>query len=172
MLGWERFDQFQSTPPAWGATVTAQIPDDPDLVSIHAPRVGGDGTWRNKLHALEISCHNCGPAMPCTYRKKVVNPKLEHLFECTPVRSSADVPANPCSLGVRVRDALHLQAKRSQNEGAFRIVSHLGADVLDPSLPFRSEEVEAKAVLCGIGFREETRPQHNPLSRIHETLED
>jgi len=21
--------------------------------------VGGDGAWRNRLHALEISCHNC-----------------------------------------------------------------------------------------------------------------
>jgi hypothetical protein len=31
-------------------------------VSIHAPRVGGDGAWRKRLHALEIYCHICGPA--------------------------------------------------------------------------------------------------------------
>jgi len=44
--------------------------------------------------------------------------------------------------------------------------------VLDAPLPFRSEKVEAKAVLDGIGFRDKGRPKHNPLGGIHETFED
>jgi len=30
--------------------------------------VGGDGAWRNRLHALEISCHNCELTVPHTFR--------------------------------------------------------------------------------------------------------
>ena len=76
---------FQSTPPAWGATPTAGLqcrhaqygfnprpprggrPNAGDraaaaaAVSIHAPRVGGDGTCRKQLHALQIACHKCDP---------------------------------------------------------------------------------------------------------------
>ena len=132
-------------------------------VSIHAPRVGGDGAWRNRFHALEISCHNCEPPMPRTFRKDVANPRQEYLFGYTLVSSSANVPVNSCSLEVRARSAPALQAERSQNEWAFRIVSDLGADVLDPPLPFRSEKVEAETVLRGIGFRQKTRPKHHPL---------
>src|ERR1019366_1862911 len=41
---------FQSTPPAWGATPLELLRPDAALVSIHAPRVGGDArgyawTW-------------------------------------------------------------------------------------------------------------------------------
>ena len=39
----ERADLFQSTPPAWGATTTPRSLFQLFLVSIHAPRVGGDG---------------------------------------------------------------------------------------------------------------------------------
>ena len=35
---------FQSTPPAWGATVRVLQDALRPIVSIHAPRVGGDGT--------------------------------------------------------------------------------------------------------------------------------
>ena len=35
---------FQSTPPAWGATVVIDLESDGPIVSIHAPRVGGDAT--------------------------------------------------------------------------------------------------------------------------------
>ena len=70
------------------------------------------------------------------------------------------------------RDKLLVHAERSQNEWTFRIVGDLGADVLDAPLPFRSEKVEAKAVLDGIGFRDKGRPKHNPLGGIHETFED
>jgi hypothetical protein len=31
--------------------------------------VGGDGAWRNFLHALEIYCHNCGPGCSSTQKE-------------------------------------------------------------------------------------------------------
>ena len=34
--------KFQSTPPAWGATPIRDIVQRLEIVSIHAPRVGGD----------------------------------------------------------------------------------------------------------------------------------
>jgi hypothetical protein len=105
-------------------------------VSIHAPRVGGDGAWRNLLHALDISCHNCGLTAPLTYRMGGRYPTQEHLFECKSVSSSADVPVNSCLLGVRVRAAPALQAERSQDEWTFRVVGNFGAHVFDPPLPF------------------------------------
>jgi hypothetical protein len=67
----------------------------------------------------------------------------KHLSESMPVSGLADVPENPCSLEVRGREALVLPAEVSQNEWTFRIVGNLGADVLDPPLPFRSQKVEA-----------------------------
>ena len=70
------------------------------------------------------------------------------------------------------RDKLLVHAERSQNEWTFRIVGDLGADVLDAPLPFRSEKVEAEAVLFGISLQQETRPKHHPLRRVHEALED
>jgi hypothetical protein len=51
--------RFQSTPPTREATSAAQLCGAVRNVSIHASRVGGDGAWRNALHALEISCHSC-----------------------------------------------------------------------------------------------------------------
>ena len=33
---------FQSTPPVWGATVVPIKLKEADVISIHAPRVGGD----------------------------------------------------------------------------------------------------------------------------------
>ena len=40
-----RIDRFQSTPPAWGATEIEHNALAREIVSIHAPRVGGDGQW-------------------------------------------------------------------------------------------------------------------------------
>jgi hypothetical protein len=62
--------KFQSTPPAWGATSKRRPTQRPPKVSIHAPRVGGDSAWRNRLHVLEISCHNCELSIPHTCLKR------------------------------------------------------------------------------------------------------
>ena len=91
----------------------------------------------------------------------------QHLSECKLVSGLADVTENLCSLEVRAREAPALHVERSQNEWTFRIVGNLGADVLDPPLPFRSEEVEAEAVLDGMGLRQEASPKHHPLGCIH-----
>ena len=42
VLGDIRVVEFQSTPPARGATVIVQNPENPLDISIHAPREGGD----------------------------------------------------------------------------------------------------------------------------------
>ena len=63
-------------------------------------------------------------------------------------------------------------AERSEDEWAFGIVGDFGANVLDPPLPFRSEEVEAKAVLHWVGFRHQAGSQNHPLGCIDETLKD
>ena len=53
--------KFQSTPPVWGATRDGYRCRLCDLISIHAPRVGGDsrtcGRWR--------CCMNFNPRPPC-----------------------------------------------------------------------------------------------------------
>ena len=48
-LGWDwgRAHWFQSTPPAWGATRGGLAAAPTTLVSIHAPRVGGDDGGSN-----------------------------------------------------------------------------------------------------------------------------
>jgi len=49
---------FQSTPPAWGATQTFGTWYGIDLVSIHAPRVGGDPVPRvSVLICMAVSIH-------------------------------------------------------------------------------------------------------------------
>ena len=49
---------FQSTPPARGATRTAEIYKDPETgISIHAPREGGDMDYYAKLSVHNISIH-------------------------------------------------------------------------------------------------------------------
>jgi len=65
-----------------------------------------------------------------------------YLKSCA-VSGFADIAENHCLLGVRANDALAHYATGSQNEWPFRIVSRLGADVLDTPSPFRSEKVEA-----------------------------
>ena len=110
--------------------------------------------------------------MPLTLRENISYPKQELLSECRSVSSSADVPVNPCSLEVRVRNGLSLLAERLENEWPFRIVSNFCADVLDPPLPFRSEKVETETVLRGIGFRHKTRPKDHPLGCIHDAFKN
>ena len=49
--------QFQSTPPVWGATLSREAAEKALGISIHAPRVGGDGyTWAGLASAV-ISIH-------------------------------------------------------------------------------------------------------------------
>ena len=48
---------FQSTPPVWGATGHGLDPADVVAISIHAPRVGGDGRAGVALAAGAISIH-------------------------------------------------------------------------------------------------------------------
>ena len=43
--------EFQSTPPAWGATMMAPLFESKRYVSIHAPRVGGD------FRVFSLRCH-------------------------------------------------------------------------------------------------------------------
>lgn len=50
------------------------------------------------------------------------------------------------------REASALSAKGLENEWTFGVVGEFGTDVLDPPSPFRSEKVEAKAILGGIGY--------------------
>ena len=64
---------FQSTPPAWGATIPRRWRRSALPVSIHAPRVGGDGAWRNFFHALEIYCHNCGPRCSSSQKRRLLD---------------------------------------------------------------------------------------------------
>ena len=47
---WERESArvFQSTLPVWGATVDEPVLSGPDIISIHAPRVGSDGLRRRR----------------------------------------------------------------------------------------------------------------------------
>ena len=39
-------DKFQSTPPVRGATMMVQVADAVYLISIHAPREGGDDSFK------------------------------------------------------------------------------------------------------------------------------
>ena len=39
-----RFVKFLSTPPAWGATISAEEFNDAIMISIHAPRMGSDSS--------------------------------------------------------------------------------------------------------------------------------
>ena len=48
---------FQSTPPVRGATVMAALLRCPVVISIHAPRAGGDVNWCLPLRARAISIH-------------------------------------------------------------------------------------------------------------------
>ena len=48
---------FQSTPPAWGATYASALLYLAIHVSIHAPRVGGDTKRSNSCHCRFVSIH-------------------------------------------------------------------------------------------------------------------
>ena len=55
---WQAFFQFQSTPPARGATQVGAFSDRKNAISIHAPREGGDNKLNNGDGAgLVISIH-------------------------------------------------------------------------------------------------------------------
>ena len=73
------------------------------FVSIHAPHAGGDDAWRNRFHALDISCHNCGLTAPSDLMKNAACLVKRHLSEGMLVSGLANVPENPCSLEVRAR---------------------------------------------------------------------
>ena len=49
--------KFQSTLPAWGATYTAAVLTVFGVISIHAPRVGSDGTFVKHFYVNPISIH-------------------------------------------------------------------------------------------------------------------
>ncbi len=77
-----------------------------------------------------------------------------------------------CASGPRggfSRDGLYVF---SQDEWALRIVGRLGADVLDPPFPFRTEEVESEAVMVWVGFGDQACAEGHPLGGIHQALED
>ena len=48
---------FQSTPPVWGATKVMAIEQVADMISIHAPRVGGDFLPTLSAPTVVISIH-------------------------------------------------------------------------------------------------------------------
>lgn len=96
----------------------------------------GDGAWHNRLHALDIACHNCGLSASDALSVDIANTKEGYLIEVPPVCRFAEGTGNRCLLLVRARD-FWLSAK-SQDEWTFRIVGYLGADVLEPPFPFGS----------------------------------
>ena len=50
--------KFQSTLPVWGATKVKSLLRETVQISIHAPRVGSDFTWRYQIHiGRQISIH-------------------------------------------------------------------------------------------------------------------
>ena len=49
--------KFQSTPPAWGATLNGLDPAQGVNVSIHAPRVGGDERLGIDIRPVDVSIH-------------------------------------------------------------------------------------------------------------------
>ena len=52
------FSEFQSTLPVWGATSGRETRENKTDISIHAPRVGSDDSWKIKYDAIkEISIH-------------------------------------------------------------------------------------------------------------------
>ena len=68
-----RMSPFQSTPPAWGATGVADLVADGALVSIHAPRVGGDPS--NLSMAKMSKCFNPRPPRGGRLRHNSVLPR-------------------------------------------------------------------------------------------------
>ncbi len=53
-------NKFQSTPPC-GGRPSRRVRFPASLWCFNPrPRVGGDGAWRKRLRALDISWHNCG----------------------------------------------------------------------------------------------------------------
>ena len=54
---WRRLMVFQSTLPAWGATVTVTFLVRYPSISIHAPRMGSDGAFLRRLYKRQISIH-------------------------------------------------------------------------------------------------------------------
>ena len=73
--------KFQSTPPAWGATIHGCIPSQALLVSIHAPRVGGDPPRAGKK-LIALWFQSTPPAWGAT--KVYVTLPKPTMFQSTP----------------------------------------------------------------------------------------
>ena len=67
---------------------------------------------------------------------------------------------------------MDLGLPRLEDEGCFRVIGELCADVFYTSSPFGSEKIKPEAVLSRIGLRHETGSQYNPLRGVHDALED
>ena len=48
---------FRLTLPVWGATISASVRPSPVKISIHAPRVGSDGSTVTSYEIVGISIH-------------------------------------------------------------------------------------------------------------------
>ena len=69
--------EFQSTPPARGATCNAHIYRSSITVSIHAPRAGGDeASMCRKLTLLFVSIHAPRAGGDCS-KGNALNPKVQ-----------------------------------------------------------------------------------------------
>ena len=82
--------EFQSTPPVWGATVQHSVDDFVTLISIHAPRVGGDSS----LILPGICSFYFNPRPPCGGRQRGGGAAVAAgKFQSTPPVWGATVPA-------------------------------------------------------------------------------
>ena len=68
---------FQSTLPVWGATEYKQAAEDGIVISIHAPRVGSDGTPCASFALAVISIH--APRVGSDYRKALESANSENI---------------------------------------------------------------------------------------------
>ena len=57
MKAGDRVKVFQSTPPVRGATVDSMSDPYAWIISIHAPRAGGDGREKRAAAYIQISIH-------------------------------------------------------------------------------------------------------------------
>ena len=84
-------DQFQSTRPVWGATLSPTSATHSMTVSIHAPRVGRDRLYRRAYN----DCQGFNPRAPCGARLCFILVFIIfHKFQSTrPVWGATIVPA-------------------------------------------------------------------------------
>ena len=122
---------FQSTPPVWGATLSVHIVPMGLRISIHAPRVGGDGG-----HAHMPSQHSdFNPRPPCGGRPLIIRyVSCSFQFQSTPPVWGATIhvsvngdprfdfnPRPPC--GGRQQKQLKIQAVLVKNRQFLQISS-------------------------------------------------